>query len=219
MPNQGTLSLFANSNALPPLPEGVIYRPGVISPALQVKLLAAVEAVAREAPFRHPRTRGGGMTSAAMTNAGDAGWWSDESGYRYLTRQPGSEKPWPVMPEIFRNALAVVAEESPWPHFQPDACLINFYAPGAKMGLHQDLDEKDFTQPIVTVCLGDDADFLIGGLARAGKTTALTVSSGDALIMGPPGRMLFHGIRKIYAGTSPLSGLKGRISLTFRKAL
>lgn len=197
----------------------MIYRPKVASFALQQKLLAAVRDIAREAPFQHPRTRGGGMTSAAMTNCGDAGWWSDRSGYRYITRQPGSERPWPPMPDIFREAVGLAAQGTPWPDFQPDACLINFYEAGARMGLHQDRDERDFNQPIVTFSLGDDADFLVGGQTRTEKTTALVVESGDALSMGPPGRMLFHGIRKIYPSTSPLADLKGRISLTFRKAL
>jgi len=197
----------------------VFWRPKVASAALQHKLLAAVQDVARDAPFLHPRTRGGGRTSAAMTNAGAAGWWSDRAGYRYIPSQPETGKPWPEMPDVFREAVALALDESPWPGFQPDACLINFYAPGAKMGLHQDRDERDFSQPIVTLSLGDDADFLVGGLARTDKTTVLVVRSGDALLMGPPGRLLFHGIRKTYPGTSPISALKGRISLTFRKAL
>jgi len=215
----GNLSLFEDANPPLPHPEGVIFRPKVVSFAVQQELLTAVRAIAREAPFQHPRTRGGGMTSAAMTNAGDAGWWSDRSGYRYVTRQPGSGQPWPPIPDVFRAAVASVVDGSPWPDFHPDACLVNFYEPGARMGLHQDRDERDFDQPIVTLSLGDDADFLVGGTVRTDKTIALVVASGDAVILGPPGRMLFHGIRKIYPETSPLAGLKGRISLTFRKAL
>lgn len=186
---------------------------------MQQALLAAVGDIARAAPFQHPRTRGGGMTSAAMTNTGDAGWWSDAKGYRYITTQPGSDQPWPPMPGVFLEIVRLAVNGSPWPAFQPDACLINFYAPGAKMGLHQDRDEKDFRQPIVTLSLGDDADWLIGGETRTGKTTAFVVESGDAILMGPPSRMLFHGVRKIHPGTSPLRDLQGRISLTFRKAL
>lgn len=159
------------------------------------------------------------MTSAAMTNSGEAGWWSDAKGYRYISTQPGSETPWPPMPAVFLEIVRRAVNGSPWPKFQPDACLINFYAPGAKMGLHQDRDEKDFDQPIVTISLGDDADWLVGGLKRTDKTTAFVVGSGDAILMGPPGRMLFHGVRKIHPGTSPLAELRGRISLTFRKAL
>lgn len=178
-----------------------------------------MRAIAQDAPFQHPQTRGGGMTSAAMTNAGEAGWWSDRSGYRYLPVQPGTGKPWPIMPAVFRHAVALTLHGTDWTNFQPDACLINFYERGAKMGLHQDRDERDFSQPIVTISLGDDADFLVGGASRTDKTTALVLESGDGMIMGPPGRMLFHGIRKIYPGTSPLPNLAGRISLTFRKAL
>lgn len=213
------MSLFSDLNPAPLFPEGLVYRPDVAAPALQEKLLAAVRAIALEAPFLHPRTRGGGATSAAMTNAGDAGWWSDRSGYRYLPRQPESDKPWPPIPAVFREIVARAVMGSPWPEFEPDACLINFYKPGAKMGLHQDRDERDFTQPIVTVSLGDDGDFLVGGSARTDRAVALLVKSGDAVIMGPPSRMCFHGIRKIYPATSPLADLKGRISLTFRKAL
>lgn len=197
----------------------MIYHPKVAFFALQQDLLAAVRDIARNAPFQHPRTRGGGQTSAAMTNCGEAGWWSDTSGYRYITRQPGTDRTWPPIPAVFRQAVTLAVEGTPWPGFQPDACLVNFYEPGAKMGLHQDRDERDFSQPIVTISLGDDGDFQVGGLKRTDKTAVLVVESGDALIMGPPGRMLFHGIRKIHPGTSPLPDLKGRISLTFRKAL
>lgn len=200
------------------LPPGLFYRPGLVDPAGQASLLAAVRAVAEAAPFAHLRTKMG-PTSAAMTNAGDAGWWSDRKGYRYETRDPQTGKPWPPMPEIFRRVVAAAVAGTPWPDFTPDACLINFYGEGAKMGLHQDRDERDFSQPIVTVSLGDDGDFLIGGLTRRERTDGLVVHSGDALVMGGEGRMRFHGIRKIIPGTSPLQTLAGRISLTFRKAL
>jgi DNA oxidative demethylase len=215
----GNLTLFEDLNPPVPLPEGVVWRPKVLSSALQHEALAAVRRIAEDAPFQHPRTRSGGTTAAAMTNAGDAGWWSDRSGYRYITRQPGTDRAWPAMPDIFLEIVALAVKGSPWPGFKPDACLINFYEPGAKMGLHQDKDERDFTQPIVTLSLGDDADFLVGGFARGEKATAIVVQSGDAIIMGPPDRMRFHGVRKIYPGTSPLRELEGRISLTFRKAL
>lgn len=109
--------------------------------------------------------------------------------------------------------------QSPWPDFCPDACLINYYGPGAKMGLHQDRDEKDFSQPIITVSLGDSADFLVGGMARRERPEVIKLGSGDVLLMGGASRMRFHGVRKIYPGTSPLEGVTGRYSLTFRKAL
>lgn len=208
--------LFADPAAK--LPPGLYYRPGAVSPGRQRALLGAVQEIARTAPFAQARTKGG-MTSAAMTNCGDAGWWSDRKGYRYEARHPDTGTPWPPLPAIFLETIALAVAETPWPDFVPDACLLNFYGEGAKMGLHQDRDEKDFSQPIVTVSLGDDGDFLIGGMTRAERSDVLVVRSGDILIMGGDSRMRFHGIRKIYPGTSPLPGLQGRISLTFRKAL
>lgn len=209
-------SLFAEPAAK--LPPGLFHRPGLLDLAGQQVLLAAVREVARAAPFAHARTRMG-LTSAAMTNAGAAGWWSDLKGYRYETRNPATGDAWPPMPAIFREVVAAAVANTPWPDFTPDACLINFYGEGAKMGLHQDRDEKDFSQPIVTVSLGDHGDFQIGGMTRSERAEVLVVKSGDALIMGGDSRMRFHGIRKIHPGTSPLETLKGRISLTFRKAL
>ena len=123
------------------------------------------------------------------------------------------------MPAVFSRVVREIAAQTPWADFTPEACLINFYEPSAKMGLHQDRDEADLSHPIVTVCLGDDADFLIGGFGRTDKTQSLRVSHGDALIMGGASRMRFHGVRKIYPGTSPLPALGGRYSLAFRKAL
>jgi alkylated DNA repair protein (DNA oxidative demethylase) len=159
------------------------------------------------------------MTSAAMTNCGEAGWWSDRKGYRYERRRPGTDDPWPAMPEIFRKTVRSIVVATPWPGFAPDACLINFYGPEARMGLHQDRDERDFGQPIVTVSLGDAAAFIVGGLARTGPTRSIRVESGDAIVMGAESRMRFHGVRRIHPATSPLDGVQGRYSLTFRKAL
>jgi alkylated DNA repair protein (DNA oxidative demethylase) len=161
----------------------------------------------------------GGQTSAAMTNCGAVGWWSDRHGYRYQSECPGTGAPWPPMPDVFKAAVTDAVADTPWPAFAPDACLINFYVPGAKMGLHQDKDERDFNQPIVTVSLGDDADFLIGGLKRADPARACVVHSGDVLVFGGESRLRFHGIRKISPGTGPFPEVGGRFSLTFRKAL
>jgi len=201
------------------LPEGLVFRPLAVDLGAQKALLAAVRAVAAAAPLAQTRVMGGGMTSAAMTNCGTAGWWSDAKGYRYETRRPGSGEPWPPMPEVFLETVRRIVAGSPWPGFAPDACLINFYGPEAKMGLHQDRNERDFNEPIVTVSLGDGADFIVGGLKRTGPTVSLRVQSGDAVIMGGESRMRFHGVRRIHPGTSPLGDLGGRFSLTFRKAL
>ncbi len=201
------------------LPEGVIFRAHALVMKDQTQLWDDVRGIIATAPLARLRTKGGGQTSAAMTNCGAAGWWSDPKGYRYVTANPATGASWPAFPPSFLAAVRKIARDSPWPDFAPDACLINFYEPGAKMGLHQDKDERDFAHPIITVCLGDDADFLIGGFSRSDKTQALIVRSGDALIMGGASRMRFHGVRKIYPGTSPLPDVGGRFSLTFRKAL
>lgn len=209
--------LFSPPEA-PKLPPGLLFKPGMLDLAAQKALLAAVRSVSAQAPAVHVRTPMGGQTSAAITNCGAAGWWSDTKGYRYETRNPATNEPWPAMPNLFLDAVVEAVRDTPWPKFHPDACLINFYGEGAKMGLHQDRDEKDMSQPIVTVCLGDDADWLIGGPKRAGKTTAFVVRSGDVLVMGGESRLFFHGVRKIYPGTSPIKDVGGRYSLTFRKA-
>lgn len=210
--------LFDNQTAPPDLPKGVFYRPALLK-GRESSLVTALKGVLAAAPAAQARTRGGGTTSAAMTNCGQVGWWSDARGYRYQPLCPGTGRPWPQIPSEFLEAVHIATSSTPWPAFTPDACLINYYGPGAKMGLHQDRDEKDLTHPIVTVCLGDDADFMIGGFARSDRATAFIVSSGDVLVMGGESRMRFHGIRKIYPGTSPLSDIAGRYSLTFRKAL
>lgn len=209
-------SLFAD--APPVLPPGLFLRAGLLDPANQRALHAAVLEIASVAPFAQARTKGG-LTSAAMTNCGDAGWWSDLKGYRYERQHPETGRPWPPMPAVFLNTVAAAVAGTPWPDFVPDACLINFYGDGARMGLHQDRDERDFSQPIITVSLGADGDFLVGGRTRTERAQVLPVRNGDVLIMGGESRMRFHGIRKIHPGTSPLAGLAGRISLTFRRAL
>ncbi len=200
-------------------PPGILLKTGFLSLERQSALLAAVAEVAALAPLARPRTPRGGQTSAAMTNCGRVGWWSDSGGYRYQANCPGTGRPWPMMPPEFCAAAAAAVAESPWPAFAPDACLINFYRPDAKMGLHQDKDERDFSQPIVTVCLGDDADFLIGGFKRSDPTRVIVVRSGDVLIFGGDSRLRYHGIRKIYPNTGPFPDVGGRTSLTFRKAL
>ncbi len=203
----------------PELPEGTLHRRAAVTTDDQARLLAAVRRIETRAPFRQARTKSGGLYSAEMTNCGTVGWWSDAKGYRYTETQPGSGAPWPKMPPTFLQRLTEIVAGTPWPDFSADACLINHYGRGAKMGLHQDKDEADFNQPIVTVCLGAAADFLIGGFERSDKPIVFVVESGDVLLMGGDSRMRFHGVRKIYPGTSPLPGLDGRISLTFRKAL
>ncbi len=210
--------LFDTQTDPPDLPEGVFYLQNALNER-ETPIFAALKRILEAAPPTHARTRGGGTTSAAMTNCGRVGWWSDARGYRYQELHPVTGQPWPSIPGEFLGAVKTVTAHTPWPNFAPDACLINYYGAKAKMGLHQDRDEKDLTHPIVTLCLGDDADFLIGGFARSDRATAFVVSHGDAIVMGGESRMRFHGIRKIYPGTSPHAGIAGRYSLTFRKAL
>jgi len=210
--------LFDDFDPPPVLPEGFILQRAFADLSAQKQLVAALARVLDAAPPIANRTKAG-MTSAAMTNCGTVGWWSDTKGYRYEAASPVTGRPWPPMPDSFTDIVQRVMAKIQWAGFTPDACLINHYGPGAKMGLHKDKDERDFTQPIVTVSLGDDADFLIGGLKRTDKATPIRLRSGDVLVMGGASRMRFHGIRKIYPGTGPLSEITGRYSLTFRKAL
>lgn len=200
------------------LPSGIVHLKSILAKDTQDELVRATKQVAKIAKFSHARTKSGGIYSAEMTNCGEFGWWSDAKGYRYTDADPRSGQPWPKMPKSFSDTLTRVLAGTDRSDFGPDACLINHYPDGAKMGLHQDKDEADFSQPIVTLSLGASADFLIGGFDRSDKSIKLLVESGDALIMGGESRLRFHGIRKIYPGTSPLSDLDGRLSLTFRKA-
>lgn len=200
-------------------PDGFILKENLADLGTQTQIYADLQRVVAQAPLKKVMTKTGGYTSAAITNCGDAGWWSDRKGYRYERANPTTGAPWPTMPDSFRKIVGRAIEESPWPKFVPDACLINFYGPGAKMGLHQDKDEADFSYPIITVCLGDSADFLVGGPKRGDKPQVLVVRSGDVMMMGGNCRLFYHGVRRTYPGTSPISALHGRFSLTFRKAL
>jgi DNA oxidative demethylase len=200
------------------LPSGTVHLKSILVAGVQVRLAKATQKVAKTAEFSHARTKSGGVYSAEMTNCGAYGWWSDAEGYRYTEIDPRSGAPWPQMPKSFTEALKVALSGTTVADFKPDACLINHYVAGTKMGLHQDKDEADFARPIVTVSLGAAADFLIGGFDRSDKPTSVLVESGDVFIMGGESRMRFHGIRKIYSGSSPLPCLEGRLSLTFRKA-
>ena len=202
-----------------PLPDGVLHRPSALSATQQKQVLDEVLAIDLAEPFQHVTVPMGGKTSAAITNCGPWGWWADKSGYRYEDHCPTSGKPWPEMPACFFDLLAETLSGTPAAGFKPDACLINRYAPDARMGLHRDMDETDFSQPIITWSLGLAGDFLIGGTKRKDKTQAIRLDSGDMVVMHGPGRMLYHGVRKVFKDLSPLRALpEHRISLTFRRA-
>jgi alkylated DNA repair protein (DNA oxidative demethylase) len=181
-------------------------------------LLAAVNAIAAAAPFRNMTVRGGFRMSVAMTNCGSAGWLTDETGYRYDGVDPLSGDPWPALPGVFREIASGAAAAAGYRGFDPDACLVNRYLPGARMSLHQDRNERDFSQPIVSVSLGLPATFLFGGAKRSDKPRRLRLSHGDVVVWGGPSRLFFHGVAPLADGTHLSTGAS-RINLTFRKAL
>lgn len=209
--------LFANEpppRSNEPLEEGAVLLRGYVADA--PALLAEVERVAASAPFRHLVVPGGHIMSVAMTNCGRVGWVSDRSGYRYDPIDPDTGQPWPAMPASFLELAASAAAEAGFPGYDPDACLINRYVPGAKLGLHQDRDEDDPVAPIVSVSLGLPATFLWGGKRRADPLRRFRLESGDVVVWGGPARFVYHGVAPLKAGEHPLTGAQ-RINLTFRK--
>jgi alkylated DNA repair protein (DNA oxidative demethylase) len=184
----------------------------------EAPLIAAALAVAEVSPFRVMAVPGGARMSAAITNCGAAGWVSDRRGYRYQAHDPETGAAWPEMPDVFRGLAARAAEEAGFAGFVPDVCLMNRYAPGAKMGLHQDRDEADFAAPIVSVSLGLPAVFLWGGPKRNDRAVRLPLAHGDVLVWGGAERLYFHGIAPVKPGDHRLLGAV-RLNLTFRRAL
>jgi len=185
---------------------------------IEAELLAALSAVTALAPFRNMVTPGGYTMSVAMTNCGTAGWVTDLSGYRYMRQDPASGNPWPPMPAIFLSVATRAAATAGFEDFLPDACLINRYAPGAKLSLHQDKNETDFTAPIVSVSLGLPAKFLFGGLRRNDCVTRVGLHHGDVVVWGRSVRLAYHGVDTLKDGEHPATG-RCRFNLTFRKAL
>jgi DNA oxidative demethylase len=182
-------------------------------------LLRGVESVIAAAPLRHLVTPGGQTMSVAMSNCGPLGWVSDRRGYRYSAVDPLSNQPWPAMPASFIALVARAAAEAGFAGFTPNACLINHYEPGARMGLHQDRDEGgsagDFSAPIVSVSLGLPAVFLFGGLQRKDRTTRWPLLHGDVVVWGGPSRLAFHGVAPLKDGEHTALGAR-RVNLTFR---
>ncbi len=194
-----------------PLPSGFTLQSGYLAPAEQRALVADLRDVAAAAPLFSPKTRFGKEMSVRMTSAGRYGWFSDARGYRYVDAHP-TGCPWPPIPErvltIWRDLVSADRD--------PDCCLINFYREGARMGLHQDRDEADFSWPVLSVSLGDEALFRMGSELRGGKTRSIWLRSGDVMVMGGDARLAHHGIDRIRFGSSPLLERGGRINVTLR---
>jgi len=180
-------------------------------------LLAEIEQIETVAAFRHLETPGGFRMSVAMTNCGALGWVSDRRGYRYTTHDPLSGQPWPRMPAVFSTLAEGAAKAAGFEGFKPDACLINRYLPGARLTLHQDKDEKDFSAPIVSVSLGLSAVFLFGGNARKDKQRRIPLQHGDVVVWGGPARLFHHGVLPLKDGNHLVLG-RQRVNLTFRRA-
>ncbi|MCF3643188.1 alpha-ketoglutarate-dependent dioxygenase AlkB [Rhizobium sp. TRM95111] len=197
------------------LPDGLRYLPEHFGRSAQETLLEAIRAVVAEAPLFVPRMpKTGKPMSVRMTNCGPLGWVTDkEGGYRYQATHPGTGRLWPAIP----TALLALWNDVADPGLAPEACLVNFYEPAAKMGLHQDRDEQAFDAPVVSVSLGDQCLFRVGGTARTDPTRSFRLSSGDVVVLGGKSRLAFHGVDRIYAGTSTLLKNGGRINLTLRR--
>lgn len=195
--------------------EGAALLRGFARP-FEAELLPALRAIVKQAPFRHLITPGGHRMSVAMTNCGTLGWVSDRTGYRYDAIDPESGQKWPAMPPVLRRLAADAADDAGFNGFEPEACLINRYVPGAKLSLHQDKDELDFDAPIVSVSLGLPAIFLFGGPKRADKPNRYRLEHGDVVVWGGPSRLSFHGVAPLADGEHALMG-RQRINLTFRK--
>jgi len=198
---------------MPPL-SGFRLLPGHLDRDAQQALLAALRAGLERAPIYTPRMpRSGRPLSVGMTNCGPLGWVTDEGGYRYQPLHPVTGKPWPPIPELVLAAWKALAD---YPH-PPESCLINYYGPEARMGLHQDRDEADFAAPVVSLSLGDTCLFRIGGTKRSDPTRTIRLASGDAVVLGGEARLAFHGVDRILPGSSTLLPEGGRINLTLRR--
>ncbi len=201
--------------ALTPLAPGAVLLHGFAREE-EAALLQAIESVVQQAPLRHWQTPGGYTMSVAMSNCGPLGWVSGASGYRYAAQDPASSQPWPAMPACLMDLARRAAARSGYPHFEPDACLINQYTPGAKLSLHQDKDEQDLREPIVSLSLGLPAVFLFGTASRADRPQRWRLVHGDVVVWGGASRLAFHGVNALADGEHPLLGRR-RLNLTFRR--
>jgi alkylated DNA repair protein (DNA oxidative demethylase) len=196
------------------LPKGVRHIPGHLDRDEQQGLLEDIRAVVVQAPLYRPEMpRSGKPFSVRMTNCGELGWVADKAGYRYQDQHPVTGAPWPPIPQ---RLLKLWDDLTGYPR-PPQACLVNFYDTGARMGLHQDRDESDFSAPVLSISLGDACLFRIGGTERRQPTRSFRLESGDVVILGGESRLAFHGVDRIYPTTSTLLRDGGRINLTLRR--
>ena len=206
--------MSSSSNATAGPPQGFRHLPDYLDRPAQEALLASVREVVRAAPLFQPQMpRTGKPFSVRMSNCGPLGWVADKAGYRYQPRHPVTGEPWPAIPQTL---LDLWSELSGCP-VPPEACLVNFYEPSARMGLHRDEDEEEFSAPVLSVSLGDTCRFRIGGQRRKDPTSSFRLSSGDIVLLGGEARTAFHGVDRIYPATSTLLKDGGRINLTLRR--
>ena len=207
------MGMFALTKRLTVAP-GVSLWPGALDAQTQAALIEDVFARAATAPFYRPTMPGSGKPfSVEETNFGSLGWFSDRSGYRYEPHHPQTGAPWPDIPPMLLEIWDAATGAAP----PPECCLVNLYRAGARMGLHQDRDEAALGVPVVSISLGDDARFRLGGTTRKGATQSLRLQSGDVLAFGGPARLAFHGIDRVLSGTSGALPGGGRLNLTLRR--
>ncbi|KAA0068298.1 DNA oxidative demethylase AlkB [Rhodanobacter sp. T12-5] len=215
-----TTDLFATASGPEsgdePLCEGAVVLRG-FALVDESPLLQALDRIVAQAPFRHLVTPGGFRMSVGMTNAGTLGWVSDRRGYRYDRVDPDSGRSWPSMPEVFLGLAGAAAAQAGFGAFVPDACLINRYRPGTRLTLHQDRNEHDFAQPIVSVSLGIPAVFLFGGMQRSDRPRRVPLAHGDVVVWGGASRLRYHGVLPLKPNRHDVLG-ESRINLTFRRA-
>lgn len=216
-----TLDLFADAEVQQPAKSQQIGEQSFVLRGFALpwmnRLLPALQEVLLAAPFRQMITPGGFTMSVGLSSCGTLGWTTDRTGYRYTYADPQTARPWPEMPALFLELAQAAALEAGFSDFMPDSCLINRYVPGARMSLHQDKNERDYSAPIVSVSLGLPAMFLFGGHERSDKSQRVPLLHGDIVVWGGVDRLRYHGILPLKDGQHSRLGAQ-RINFTFRTA-